>query len=210
MEQLLPDEAGETTLRHLSPTPLWDDNPVVKLLYIDNFAALALSQAEADESLTRMMGRLGAAGVVARVELPTGALVGFQLVESETCWRPTPKKFWCIALALRELAFGKCRRTGTRISRALGHATSLFGSRRELDSVFFEGRVGRVWALVRREYRIAWRCSYLQRLNKAVGYNCSCGRLVSFGNGSCGSHCIVNSGLECWFNLANACYLETT
>ena len=57
---------------------------------------------------------------------------------------------------------GKCRRTGTQISRALGHAMSLFGLQGELDSVFqyayqfvthFEGRVGRVWASVRREFR---------------------------------------------------------
>ena len=43
LEHVLPDEAGESKLRHLSPTPLWDDSPVVKWLYIDNFAALAPS-----------------------------------------------------------------------------------------------------------------------------------------------------------------------
>ena len=56
-------------------------------------------------------------------------------------------------MALRELAFGKCRRVDSQI--ALGHAMSLFGLRRELYGVFqyayqlvthFEGRVGRVWA----------------------------------------------------------------
>ena len=29
LEDLLPDEAGETALGHLSPTPLWDDSLVV-------------------------------------------------------------------------------------------------------------------------------------------------------------------------------------
>ena len=58
LEHLLPDEAGETTLRHFSPTPHWCDSPVVKLLCIDNFAALAQSQVEADELLARVLGRL--------------------------------------------------------------------------------------------------------------------------------------------------------
>ena len=100
LEHLLPDEAGETTLRHLSPAPRWDDGPEVKLLYIDNFAALALSQAAADESLTRMLGRLETAGVVARAN-PIRCAAG---VDSETCWRPSPKKFWRIAMAIRPLA----------------------------------------------------------------------------------------------------------
>ena len=90
---------------------------MVKLLYIDNFAALALSQAETDESLTRMLRRLETAGVVARAEPSSDALLGFDLVESGTCWRPSPKKFWRIALAIREQAFGRCRRTGPRASR---------------------------------------------------------------------------------------------
>ena len=74
LEHLRPDEAGETTLRHLSPTPLWDFQ-VVKLFYIDKFAALALSQAEADESPARMLGRLETAGVVARAEPSSDALL---------------------------------------------------------------------------------------------------------------------------------------
>ena len=35
LEHLLPDEAGETTLRRLSPTPDSDASPVAKLLYVD-------------------------------------------------------------------------------------------------------------------------------------------------------------------------------
>ena len=120
LEHLLPDEAGETTLRHLSPTQLWDDSPVVKLLHIDNFAALALSQAEADGPSARMLRRLQTAGVVARTEKSSDALLGVELVESGTCWRPSPKKFWRIALAFRELAFGRCRRADTQISRPSG------------------------------------------------------------------------------------------
>ena len=103
--------------------------------FFDNFAALPLSQAEADESLAHMLGRWEAAGVVARVEPSTDALLGFECVESGTCWRPCPKKFWCVALALRELAFGKCSRTGIQISGAFGHEMSLFGLRRELTLI---------------------------------------------------------------------------
>ena len=92
-------------------------------------------------------------------------LLGFELADPGTCWRPSPKKFWRVALALRELAFGRCRRTGTQINRALRHSISVFGLRRELYSVFqyayqfvthFEGRVGIVWAFVGQEFRIAW------------------------------------------------------
>ena len=81
------------------------------------------------------------------------------------CWRPSPKKLWRIVLVLRELAFGRCRRTDTQVNRALGHAMYPVGLRRELYSVFqnayqfvthFEGCVGRVSASVRREFRIAW------------------------------------------------------
>ena len=82
------------------------------------FAALALSQAEADESSVRMLRRLQTACVVTRVEPSSDALLGFELVESGTCWRPSPKKFWRAALALRELTFGRCRRTGTLKSAA--------------------------------------------------------------------------------------------
>ena len=85
LEHLLPNEAGEKTLRHLSPTPHWDDSPVVTLLYIDNFAALGLSQVEADESSTRMLERLEIAGAVVRVEPSTDALLGFELAYSGTC-----------------------------------------------------------------------------------------------------------------------------
>ena len=120
LEHLLPDEVGETTLRHLSPTPHWDDGPVVKLLHIDNFVALALSQAKADESRARMLGRRETAAVAARVEPSSDALQGFELTDSGICWRPPPKTFLLLALALRELAFGRCRRTGTQIHHAFG------------------------------------------------------------------------------------------
>ena len=162
--------------------------------------------------------------MVATAGPSSDALLGFELVESGTCWRPSPKKFRRIAPALRELAFGKCRHTGSEISRALGHAMSLFGLRRELYSVFpvciqfvtqCGGRVGRVWASVRREFRIAWALQRVISL-ETVGYNCSCHRRVSFWHGSCGYHCAVHHGQECWFNFgtlaiqgANACYLET-
>ena len=65
--------------------------------------------------------------MVARAEPSSNALPDFELNDSGMCWPLSPKKFWRIALALRELAFGRCRRTGTQINRALGHAMSLFG-----------------------------------------------------------------------------------
>ena len=71
-----------------------------------------------------------------QAERSSDALLGFELDESGTCWRPSPWKFWRGALALRELASVRCRRTGTQIHRALGHAMSLFGLRRDLYSVF--------------------------------------------------------------------------
>ena len=210
LEHLLLDEAGETTLRHLSPTPLWDVSP-----------ALALSQAEADESLACMLRRLETAGVVASAKPSSDALLGVELVESGTCWRPSPMKFWRTALALRELAFGKCRRT-TQFSRALGHAMSLFGLRRELYSfpVFIPicdshwRTCGPLWS---GKFALLGRCSLLQGFSlETVGYNCSCGRRVSFLDGSCGSHCAVHRGQECGFNFGalaiqgtTACHLET-
>ena len=101
-----------------------------KLLYIDNFASLALSRAEADDARKRMLERLEAGRVVARVDSSSDAQLGFELADSGTCWWPSPKKFQCVALALQELAFGRCRRTGIQIKRALGRAVSLFGLRR--------------------------------------------------------------------------------
>ena len=83
-EHLLPDEPGETTLRHFSPSPHWDTGPVVKLLHIDNLAALALSKAEADEALTRMLERLETAGVVARAEPSSVPPLGFEQNDSGT------------------------------------------------------------------------------------------------------------------------------
>ena len=85
-EQLLPDEADEANLRHLSPFTHLDDSPGVKLFYIDNFDALALSQAKADESLARMLGLLETAGVVARAEPSSDLPLGFELTDSGTCW----------------------------------------------------------------------------------------------------------------------------
>ena len=169
--------------------------------------------------MNTLAGASGNCSVVARVEPSSDALLGFELADSGTCWWPSPKKFWRIALAPRELAFGRCRRTGSQINRALGHAMSLFGLRRELYSVFqracqfvirFEGRVGRAWASVRREFRIAW------ALLPSAKYNSSCCGRVSFQNGSCGSHCTVHGGQGCCFDFGtlaiygpDACNFET-
>ena len=84
-------------------------------LHIGQFCCvLALSQAE-DELLTRVLERLEIAGEVAMAEPSSDALWGFELSDSGTRWRPSSKKFWRLALALRERAFG----------RAPGHAMSL-------------------------------------------------------------------------------------
>ena len=50
------------------------------------------------------------------LEPSSDALLGLERAGSGTCCRPSPKKFWRIAMALRELAFGRCRRTGTQPS----------------------------------------------------------------------------------------------
>ena len=83
-----------------------------------------------------MLERPETAGVAARTEPSSDALMGFELTDSGTCWQPSPKKLWRIPLALRELAFGRCRRSGAQINRALGHDMSSFGLRREQYSVF--------------------------------------------------------------------------
>ena len=155
---LLLDEAGETTWRHLSPTPVWDVKPGVKLLHIDNFAALALSQAEADESSTRMLRPLEAAGV-ARVEPSTDALLGFEVAESGTCWRPSHWLFesWplvnVVALALKSAVPSDAQRNiSVRITTCF---CSIFQYAARF-ATHFEGRVGRGWTSVRREFRTAW------------------------------------------------------
>ena len=70
-----------------------------------------------------MLGRLETVDVVARAEPSSDALLGFEIVDSGTCWRPSPKKFWRIALAIRELAFDTCRRMSTQIRRASGNVS---------------------------------------------------------------------------------------
>ena len=94
LDHLWQDEAGETTLRHLSPTADWD----------------ALSQTEADESLARMLRRLEAAEVMAREQPSTNALLGLELVGSGHVGGHRPRN----SGALRWLFFGRCRRTGTQ------------------------------------------------------------------------------------------------
>ena len=78
LEHLLPDQAGDTSLGHLSLIPHWDDSPVIKFLYFDIFARLALSQEEANEALARMLKRLESVGVVGRAESPSDSLLGFE------------------------------------------------------------------------------------------------------------------------------------
>ena len=74
-------------------------------------------------------------------------LILLRVVKSFCLPQPSPKKFWRIVLALRELAVGRCRRTGAHQP----------GSRTRNVSVrtHFVGLVGRVWASVRREFRTA-------------------------------------------------------
>ena len=150
LEHLLPDDAGESTLRHLSPNPLWDDSPMVKWLYIDNFAALALSQAEADESLARVLRRLETAGVVAMAKPSVGNMLA--AISQEI-------------LAVLLWLFENWPLGGV-VARVL-KSTAPSGMPclcLDYDVTGFEGRVGRVWASVRREFRIAWRGSLWQRV----------------------------------------------
>ena len=67
LEQLFAGCSWRNDVETPVTNPSRDDNPVVKLPRVENFSALALAQAEADESLTRMLGRLEAAGRVVGV-----------------------------------------------------------------------------------------------------------------------------------------------
>ena len=93
LEHLLPDEAGETTLRHLSPPQS------TLLLRWTCRRSRQMNLKHACWDVWRLLP-----GVVARAEPSSDALLGFELIDSGTCWRPSPKKLWRIALALWELA----------------------------------------------------------------------------------------------------------
>eukprot|EP00959_Pyramimonas_sp_CCMP1952_P466036 9489324-Pyramimonas_sp.AAC.1 len=97
---------------------------------------MGTSASEANTRLEHMLGAVSAAGVDASPE-PAGApLLGFELDSTGTQWRPTARKFWKVALALRALGWGRQRRTGRQIARAVGHASAIMLLRPEMLSIF--------------------------------------------------------------------------
>ncbi|CAK0899549.1 unnamed protein product, partial [Prorocentrum cordatum] len=165
MEILRPCAPADRWLAQYVPREPVCPGSGASLIYIDNFAALGTSAAEANARLEHMLGAVAAAGVDASPE-PAGApLLGFELDSTGTQWRPTARKFWKVALALRTLGWGRQRRTGRQIARAVGHASAIKLLRPEMLSIFsavyvfadrYFGQPARVWASVRRELRAAW------------------------------------------------------
>ena len=112
------------------------------------------------ETLARMLRRLETAGVVARAEPSSDALLGFELVESGTCWRPTPKNSGVLLWLFESWPVAN---VVARVLKSTTPSDMPFGSRRELFSVVPEripicDSLWRTcgWASVRREFRIAW------------------------------------------------------
>ncbi|CAK0806514.1 unnamed protein product, partial [Prorocentrum cordatum] len=165
MEILRPCAPADRWLAQYVPREPVCPGSGASLIYIDNFAALDTSPTEANARLEQMLGAVAAAGVDAAPE-PAGApLLGFELDPTGTQWRPTARKFWKVALALRTLGWGRQRRTGRQIARAVGHASAIMLLRPEMLSIFsavyvfadrYFGQPARVWASVRRELRAAW------------------------------------------------------
>ncbi|CAK0855849.1 unnamed protein product, partial [Prorocentrum cordatum] len=165
MEILRPCAPADRWLAQYVPREPVCPGSGASLIYIDNFAALGTSPTEANARLEQMLGAVAAAGVDAAPE-PAGApLLGFELDPTGTQWRPTARKFWKVALALRTLGWGRQRRTGRQIARAVGHASAIMLLRPEMLSIFsavyvfadrYFGQPARVWASVRRELRAAW------------------------------------------------------
>ncbi|CAK0874888.1 unnamed protein product [Prorocentrum cordatum] len=165
MEILRPCAPADRWLAQYVPREPVCPGSGTSLIYIDNFAALGTSPTEANARLEQMLGAVAAAGVDAAPE-PAGApLLGFELDPTGTQWRPTARKFWKVALALRTLGWGRQRRTGRQIARAVGHASAIMLLRPEMLSIFsavyvfadrYFGQPARVWASVRRELRAAW------------------------------------------------------
>ena len=112
---------------------------VLRLIYIDNFSALALTQGAADQVSKTMLERLQTLRVDAVAEQDDDPLLWFVLSFDGSYWRPTPCKFWRVALTLRSLASRRVLLYGLQISRVSGHAKSLFGLRRERRAIFAHG-----------------------------------------------------------------------
>ncbi|CAK0881998.1 unnamed protein product, partial [Prorocentrum cordatum] len=122
----------------------------VSLIYVDNFAALATSQEEAGCLLEEMLAAVAAAGAEAGPGPQGSPLLGFELDSEGTRWRPSARKFWRVALALRALGWGKTRRAERQIARVVGNASAIVLLRLEMLSP------ARVWASVGKELRAAW------------------------------------------------------
>ena len=157
-EHLLLDEAGETTL-----------SPGVGLLYIDNFAALALSQVEADDSLTRMLGRLETTCLVARAESSSDTLLGFELADSGRRSGvlayhagPSGAGLWQMwSHWYSDQPRPRTCNVSVRITtRTLQHVQYV-----HQFVTHFEGRAGLVWGLCGGNFALPGRCSFFEKVN---------------------------------------------
>ena len=202
----------QQTLQHLFPggAEMTFHQPHTGM--IDNFPALALSQVEADESLTRMLGRLETVGVVARVE-PRTRCWDLNAV-SGTCWRPSPRTFWRVALALQELTLADV------VAATLSGMQCLCLDYDVNFTAFSSMRVN-----LRITSEDVWDvCGPLCGGNCAFLGHCSTWDFTVHpadaslsGMGVCRSRCAVHGGQKCWFNFrtwaiqaANGCSFETS
>ena len=76
---------------------------IAKALYIDNFATLVFSQAEADVLCDNMVMELARYGIVASIEdRGESEFIGFELYKHQM-WRPSRPKFWRLVYALEHI-----------------------------------------------------------------------------------------------------------
>lgn len=165
MEDVLAKDCPERLLRQHRPAAGQLGEESSRIIYIDNFASLSTSKQQAQDDLKDMLSRLAARSIQAVAEDDDDPLLGFELDPDGREWRPTARKVWRIAFALKDLCWSQKRRTGRHISRALGHAASIYGLRPEMLAVFshaytfatkFGDRPARVWTSVRHEFRMAY------------------------------------------------------
>ena len=125
---------------------------------------MAHTQGAADQVLMTMLEWPQTLRIDAVAWQDDDPLLGFVMSPGGSHWRPTPRKFWRVAITLRSLACSRVPRSGLQIKQVLGHTMSLFGLRREFVAIFahgylfasrFQHKATRVWPSVRREFKRA-------------------------------------------------------
>ncbi len=136
-----------------------------KLLYIDNFCALALSEEDSRRFTRQMVDCLSAAGIFADFDATDDdhyALLGFRLAHASGHWELTDKKFWRLVGALDHVLAPNSLMTGREAEVLIGHAVAALMLRRDMLSLFHslyvfaaDVKLRRVpvWPSVRRELR---------------------------------------------------------